>query len=192
MTPTLDQFERTLLTELRQHVAERAVVPRRRGRRRLAALGAGVLAAGSVATGAVLLSPDPAFAVHEESNGDVVVSISSLKDADGLERALAEHGVDADVTYDADAEPPPAPEAVDEAPEGATFEARGEDGEEVPPPPPGEADCGSIAVELTADGVTFRLTAAAVAADAPLRIETAGGDADGWGSIAVQWEGSVC
>lgn len=191
MTPTLDPFEQALLTELRQHVATRAVVPQRNGRRRLAAAGAGVLAAGSVAVGAVLLQPDPAFAVHEDDDGDVVVTISSLEDADGLERALAEHGVEADVAYDAEAYPdvqpiPPAggPGAAG-ADSGPSLESHGA------APATGEEPCGSIAVATDRDGITFRLPASAIAAESPLRIQLAGDD-DAWSSIAIQWEEPVC
>ncbi|MDQ6525724.1 hypothetical protein RB608_19060 [Nocardioides sp. LHD-245] len=194
MTRTLDPFEQALLTELRRHVAERDVVPVRTGRRRLAAVGAGILAAGSAATGAVLLQPDPAFAVHEDRNGDVVVTISSLKDADGLERALAEHGVDADVSYDAepfpDAPPiPPSGDAGDAAASGTdsgpSLESHGAGAA------PGGAPCGAIAVETDGDGVTFRLPASAIAAESPLRIQLAGEDL-GWASIGIQWEQPVC
>lgn len=194
MTRTLDPFEQSLLTELRRHVSERDAVPVRRGRRRLAAVGAGVLAAGSVATTAVLLQPDPAFAVHEERDGDVVVTISSLKDADGLERALAEHGVEADVSYDAEAFPDVAP--IPPPGEGSGTAASGTDSgpsleSHGVPPAAGERPCGAIAVETDGDGITFRLPASAIAAASPLRIRLAGEDL-GWASVGIQWEQPVC
>jgi hypothetical protein len=37
--------------------------------------------------------------VEQEGNGDVVVTIHRLTDAAGLEKALREHGIDAQVTY---------------------------------------------------------------------------------------------
>lgn len=196
MTSTLDTFEQSLLTELRRHVAERPA-PQRGGRRRrrLAAAGAGILAAGSIATGAVLLQPGPAFAVQEETDGDIVVTIASLKDAAGLERALEEHGVEAEVSYDADdllpevREVPPGDADADPGPSlqtGGVDRAESAEGAEGGPPP-----CGVIAVEVHDDGITFRLPAEAVAAASPLRIRTAG-ETDGWSSIAVQWERPVC
>lgn len=192
MTSTLDTFEQSLLTELRRHVAERpAPQPRRRSRtRRWAATGAGLVAAGSVAAGAVLLQPGPAFAVQEEADGDIVVTIASLKDADGLERALEEHGVEAEVTYGADDLLPdvrevPAPSGDDPGPRRETGGATAAE------PSDGPLDCEAIAVELRGDEITFRLPAEAVAAASPLQIRTAG-ETDGWSAIAVQWERPVC
>lgn len=196
-TPTLDTFEQSLLTELRRHVAERPGPhparerrPQRRVRRRLAAAGAGLVAAGSVAAGAVLLQPGPAFAVQEEADGDIVVTIASLKDADGLERALEEHGVEAEVTYGADDLLPdvrevPPPSGDDPGPRLETG------GETAADPPVGPLACDVIAVELRGDEITFRLPAEAVAAASPLQIWTAG-ETDGWSAIAVQWERPVC
>lgn len=202
MTSTLDTFEQSLLTELRRHVADRPS-PRRTRRRRWAAAGAGLVAAGSIATGAVLLQPGPAFAVQEEADGDIVVTIASLDDAAGLERALAEHGVEAEVSYDADEllpevqEVPPgkadADIGIDPGPRletGGTDPAEGPEGAEGAEVPDG-LPCGAIAIETRGDGITFRLPAAAVAAESPLVIRTAG-KTDGWSSIAVQWERPVC
>ncbi|MBU2694941.1 hypothetical protein [Pimelobacter sp. 30-1] len=196
MTSTLDTFEQSLLTELRRHVADRPS-PRRTRRRRWAAAGAGLVAAGSIATGAVLLQPGPAFAVQEEADGDIVVTIASLDDAAGLERALAEHGVEAEVSYDADEllpevqEVPPgkadADISIDPGPRLETGGTDPAEGAEVPEGLP----CGAIAIETRGDGITFRLPAAAVAAESPLVIRTAG-KTDGWSSIAVQWERPVC
>ncbi|AJR18123.1 hypothetical protein GUY44_12370 [Pimelobacter simplex] len=192
MTSTLDTFEQSLLTELRRHVAERpAPQLRRRSRtRRWAATGAGLVAAGSVAAGAVLLQPGPAFAVQEEADGDIVVTIASLKDADGLERALEEHGVEAEVTYGADDLLPdvrevPPPSGDDPGPRMETG------GETAAEPPAGPLACDVIAVELRGGEITFRLPAEAVAAASPLQIRTAG-ETDGWSAIAVQWERPVC
>jgi hypothetical protein len=42
----------------------------------------------------------PAYAVAEDGNGDVTVTIHRLDDAAGLEQALSAHGIDADVSYD--------------------------------------------------------------------------------------------
>lgn len=192
MTSTLDPFEQSLLTELRRHVAERPSPRpgRSRTRRRWAAAGAGLVAAGSVAAGAVLLQPSPAFAVQEEADGDIVVTIASLKDAAGLERALEEHGVEAEVTYGADDLLPEVREVP--PPSGDDPGTRMETGgETAAAPPDGPLACDVIAVELRGGEITFRLPAEAVAADSPLVIRTAG-ETDGWSSIAVQWERPVC
>lgn len=185
-TTPLDHFEQSLLTELRHHVADRAGV--RRPRRRVAALAAAVVTAGSVGAAALLLHPDPAFAVDTAPGGDVVVTIKSLDDAAGLERALAEHGVEAQVSHDG------APVAVERAPGGAPAGAPGgaPDGTAAPAPEVAPLPCGTVAVGGGDGGVSFRLPAAAVRAGVPLRIQT-GAAADGWSSsLTVFWEKPVC
>ncbi len=108
MTSSLDTFETALLTELRGYVAQRpadsgppAPSARRKHHRRRWAYA--VLAAASVAGIAVLAlpgtGPSPAYAVTEGNDGEVHVRVDRIDDAAGLERALAEHGVAADVTY---------------------------------------------------------------------------------------------
>lgn len=102
----LDHFESALLGELRQHVATRPAptpVPERprRGRR----VAVGIAAAAAAATAYVVVSPggpavSPAYAVDQQSDGDVVVTIHRLEDSDGLEAALRDLGIDADVDYD--------------------------------------------------------------------------------------------
>lgn len=192
----LDAFEQSLLTELRHHVAERsgASAPRPgRVRRRLAVLAAAAVAGGSVALGAAVLRPDAAFAVVEEGDGDIVVTITSLEDADGLEAALAEHGVEADVAYD-----PSGPVVVD-SPEdqpghgvGAGVGAEAEADQAVSPPAGEEQEpCGLIGVEIDDDAITFRLPAEAVDAKSPLHVRTAG-DSLGRGMVTVAWESPVC
>src|SRR5689334_136742 len=101
----LDSFETALLVELRREVAEHPAAPslvrRPRRRRRLAALSATAVAASVVAVfGLGGSGGSPAYAVAEDGNGDVTVTIHRLDDAAGLERALAAHGIDADVSYD--------------------------------------------------------------------------------------------
>jgi hypothetical protein len=102
----LDSFESALLLELRQHVAEHPApepVPGRRPRRRLrlAAIGATGVAASVVAVfGLGSGGGSPAYAVDENSDGDVIVTVHRLDDAAGLEKALADKGIDADVSYD--------------------------------------------------------------------------------------------
>jgi hypothetical protein len=94
----LDQFDRALLTELRQVAIEGAPAPRRT--RRLALAGTGVAALAATVVGVTTLGSSPAYAVSENGDGDVVITIRELKDAAGLEQALADHGIDADVDYD--------------------------------------------------------------------------------------------
>jgi hypothetical protein len=100
MNTQLDIFEAALLTELREHVSNRA--PQRRPGRRWAA---GILAAAAVA-GAFFATgigggpaATPAYAVQVDDDGSVVVTIHALEDAAGLESALADQGIDADVSY---------------------------------------------------------------------------------------------
>lgn len=106
-SPGLDSFERDLLTELRSVVTERAAAAaprtappsrRRRPLQAASAVGALVAAAGA----AVLAGGSPAFAVDTTDDGSVVVTINELDDADGLEEALADHGVRAEVDYAGD------------------------------------------------------------------------------------------
>lgn len=100
----LDAFESRLLAELRREVAgtaaaEAAPAPVRT-RRRALALAAGVAAAAVL--GVVLvpgLGSTPAYSVQEGNAGEVVVEVNRPEDAAGLERALEEHGIAADVTY---------------------------------------------------------------------------------------------
>lgn len=49
--------------------------------------------------GSATVGTSAAFAVEQQSNGDLKVSIHRLTDASGLEKALEARGVDADVTY---------------------------------------------------------------------------------------------
>ena len=100
----LDAFESRLLAELRREVAATAAVEAApapvRTRRRALALAAGVAAAAVL--GVVLvpgLGSTPAYSVQEGNAGEVVVEVNRPEDAAGLERALEEHGIAADVTY---------------------------------------------------------------------------------------------
>ena len=106
---TLDALRgRAASTELRAHVATRdpeatpAPQPHRRHRRRWAA---GLAAAAAAASAFVVVSPggpavSPAYAVDQQADGDVVVTIHRLEDAAGLEAALAEHGIEAEVSFE--------------------------------------------------------------------------------------------
>jgi hypothetical protein len=104
MNTQLDTFETRLLAELRREVAaepatEASPAPVRTRRRALAPA-AGIAAATVV--GVVLvpgLGPTPAYSVQEGNAGEVEVEITRPEDAAGLERALEEHGIAADITY---------------------------------------------------------------------------------------------
>jgi len=66
---------------------------------------AGLAAAAAAATTYVVISPggpavSPAYAVEQQADGDVVVTIHRLEDADGLEAALRANGIDASVNFD--------------------------------------------------------------------------------------------
>ena len=137
--PTLDRFETKLLDELRAHVATRPEVatpppparrPHRRGR-----WAAGLAAAAAAAMAYVVVSPggpavSPAYGVDQQADGDVVVTIHRLEDAAGLEAALRELGIDANVSFD-----------PSNSGDTFTFQAPdGAQGEVGKPAPPGGTD----------------------------------------------------
>lgn len=106
MTNDLDTFEAQLLSELRTAVAARAegqplsgLAPVRGKRRRIAA--AAATAAAAIVAAIVVPSAlgDPAYAVQDGPSGSVDVKVNRLEDAAGLQRALVEHGVKADVQF---------------------------------------------------------------------------------------------
>ncbi|MGL5808733.1 MAG: hypothetical protein ACRCYQ_02170 [Nocardioides sp.] len=95
-------FETALLAELRDVVTERAEspaldMPKPRRRGRAAVIGAAAAAAIAAVAVTVLPASTPAFAVDRQADGDVVVTVNRLDDFDGLEEALAEYGVTAEV-----------------------------------------------------------------------------------------------
>lgn len=100
----LDAFESRLLTELRVVVDERSDTPERAPKPMPTAHRPWALAgvAAAAATGLVVwnvASPDsPAYAVDEHSDGSVTFSLFKSGAADGLETALAEAGISADIT----------------------------------------------------------------------------------------------
>lgn len=97
----LDPFETRLLAELRREVADSAShVPTPGRTRRWLAVSAGVAA--TAVLGVVLvpgLGTSAAYSVSEGNAGEIQVEINRPEDAAGLERALAAHGITADVTY---------------------------------------------------------------------------------------------
>ncbi len=131
--------------------------------------------AGATAIGVVGLRPDPAFAVERQADGDVVITVMKLSDADGLERALAKEGITAEVTYDATAA---TSSDLDNGGRPACWPAVGD----VVVDP---ADNGGVAITLAADYVA--------AHDGVLQLTAAGGrSADDWIAASVWWEGSAC
>lgn len=96
----LDPFESRLLAELRREVAVVDTPAPGRTRRRGLALAAGVAATAVV--GVVLvpgLGTTPAYSVQEGNAGEIVVEVNRPEDAAGLEQALGEYGIAANITY---------------------------------------------------------------------------------------------
>jgi hypothetical protein len=105
MMTTPERFEDRLLRELRQVVAERpapATGSRRRTPRTRLALGGVGIAAATIAIAVIATGSDVtpnAYAVESHANGAVTVSISALRDANGLQSSLRAAGVPAVVDY---------------------------------------------------------------------------------------------
>lgn len=72
---------------------------RRRPVARIIALTAGVAAAAMVAVSVTSVGSSPAFAVEQDSGGDLVVTVHRFTDSAGLENALGQNGINAEVTY---------------------------------------------------------------------------------------------
>ena len=105
MMTTPERFEDRLLRELRQVVAERpapATGSRRRTPRTRLALGGVGIAAATIAIAVIAtgsnVTPN-AYAVESHANGAVTVSITALRDANGLQSSLRAAGVPAVVDY---------------------------------------------------------------------------------------------
>ncbi|GAB3170690.1 hypothetical protein GCM10027059_37500 [Myceligenerans halotolerans] len=190
---TLDTYEQSLLTELRRHVAERSPAPDRRRAGRRWWIAAPVGAAGAAAAAFFALAPSAAYAVTEE-HGDLVVLVHRLDDAEGLEQALAEHGITAEVEYDATVVPGPPlddgePVAEDESVAtggGAGFDTEGSsetgvgvwEGDE----PLGDP---MFDVALSEDTLTVRIYDGELPDDSVLHITT-GGSAEGVAGLQVE------
>jgi hypothetical protein len=106
----LDSFETALLAQLQEEVrktlntapVEHTASPPQlhtRHRKRWLAAAATVGVALVIAWQVPGLGPTPAYAVTGRNNGEVLVRVNRLEGADGLERALSEHGIAADITY---------------------------------------------------------------------------------------------
>lgn len=101
MTTQLDDFETRLLHTLREQVTQQGTTPARRSHRprRLMAMAGAVAAAATALLVIPGLGTSPAYSVQEGNAGEIVVEINAPTDAEGLERALREHGIAADITY---------------------------------------------------------------------------------------------
>lgn len=160
---SLDQFENSLLTELRAHVSDEALASPKRTSRGWAAGIATVVVAAVAASLATFSGPtSTAYAVGPEPGGDVVVHVHRLEDAAGLERALARAGVKAVVSYN-EAVPPWLRGTAN--PEGV--------GEHEPGYTPKQSSC-TVMSTLGLDGVTLRIPGIAVGSDSVLQIALAG------------------
>jgi hypothetical protein len=177
---TLDTFEQSLLTELRQHVATRTSnrTEARTTLRRRWTVG---LTGGGLATAAAAVAlslgigvggPSAAYAIESQPDGDVVVTVYDLSDANGLERALAAKGVHADITY----------VRGFAQTDGQTRSTSGTD----------RAGC-AIALAKVDGGLRFTLTATQISSGATLDIVTSGSSSTDVGSpVAVTWSGGLC
>ena len=103
MNAQLDEFESSLLALLREHVADHAPAQPPPLKRRSSRLVLGGIAATIAAIGGVILVPGlgsgPAYSVQEGNSGKIEVQVDRFEDAAGLEQALAEHGITAQITY---------------------------------------------------------------------------------------------
>lgn len=179
---SLDQFENSLLTELRAHVSDVALAPPKRASRGwVAGIAAVVVAAVAASLAAVSGPTSTAYAVGPEPGGDVVVHVHRLEDAAGLERALARAGVKAMVSYN---------EAVPSWLRGTgNPEGVGEHDRDYTPEP---ASC-DVTDTLGVDGLTLRVPAVAVGSDSVLQIALAGDlKLQGEASIIIGFDHSPC
>ncbi len=173
---SLDTFEQSLLTELRQRVAAPNTRPAP-SRRRLAfgAAAGGLATAAAVAVfislGTGLVGSNAAYAVEAEPDGDLVVTVHDLSDAAGFEQALAAKGVHADVTY--------VPGFKQVGGQARTTPDRN-----------GSCD---IRLAKVDGGLRFTLGAAQIAAGSKLDIITSGSSPSDVGSpVSVAWTGGAC
>jgi hypothetical protein len=185
---TLDHFEQSLLTDLRGHVAERGVtaaVGRGSRRWRWAAVPAGAAAAAAAAL--LLLQPAAAYAVTESGSGYVVVTISRLDDAAGLEKALAEHGITADVEYTATPADLP-PNGPGQSVESGTSQGPSQTGPSLDSSgaaPKEGAAMPDITSSLNEDAFTLRINKNTIPTEDVLHITTSGSADSGLAGLQV-------
>lgn len=204
----LDTFEQSLLTELREHVSARARTtaarPRSRRQAWLAApiaIGATVLAVGLVGIpGSDVGQPSAAAAYSVTAdNEEIVVTITRLEDASGLEQALAEHGVEAEVTYGgredqlAGVETYPLDGFTPE-PDGFTPEPSGAGEKPLragssPPSvaPPAQTPSNQFAASIDNGTLTFHIQRSSIPVGQVLHLEIAGALDKGLASFGWAW-----
>ncbi|MEU0314471.1 hypothetical protein [Nocardioides sp. NPDC006273] len=189
----MNTFEQSLLTELRDHVATPTPTPvrsaraRRARRWRWAALPAAVAASATAAVVAVS-GPTPAYAI-DESRDDIVVTIYRLDDAAGLEQALHQHGVAAEVDYDSGASVSVGDDGGRSLDTG-TGPEQGERQQESDSTADGPGDDSAPKIEAILseeDAFTIRLDRDSIPEDQVLHLSTMGSADDGLAALRIAW-----
>lgn len=205
MSNPLNPFETELLAHLHGHLAKRPV---RRRHRRLAAVGTTLALAGVVAAGTITLAtllPTAAYAVTENADGDVTITLRNLSDSEGLQAELAKHGITATVDYSAGSQqtlsgssaPQPLPTGSSQ-----TYSVGEESGTTPtgsdPTDPAFAKGCGIDpnpakntfpTVDAAADHATIRIPHNSIPAGKSLKIATSGGGSSGYTSLTIGWIG---
>jgi len=130
----------------------------------------------AVVAGFTASGTSTAFAVEQQSNGDIVVTIHRLTDSSGLEEALSARGIDADVTY-----------------LHTTIPSDLDDGSS-PSPCAGGQNVGAT-VEPHEGGfiVTFERSYLDAHRESELLLTAAGGGSAGdWSGMRIEWSDSRC
>lgn len=156
--PELGSFEQRLLTSLHAHDGTQAAARKRR------AIGLAGAAAAMALIGAVAipqLTASPSFAVEEQADGAVTVTVRELADTQALEDALRAEGVNAEVgTLDGMIIGPPPVGAAQEETSATADAGSGDGAEPAPSAPAGDPDGESLSVEIRDDGsATFTIPA---------------------------------
>ena len=154
-----------------------AARPRARLRRRvLTSAVAAVAAVAAVVVGTTTLGTSAAFAVERDGNGDLIITIHRLTDPAGLERALGEHGIAAEVTY----LQTKVPSDLD-------------DGSGPSPCTPGQMVGATVDPDDGGFTVTFERAYLAKHRDAELSLTAAGGASAGdWAGLKFEWSDGRC
>ncbi len=145
-------------------------------RRALAGAAAAAVAVTAVVAGSATVGTPAAFAVEQQGNGDITVTIHRLTDSSGLEKALGERGIDAEVTY------------------LRTTLPSGLDDGSSPSPCVGGQTVGAM-VDPAEGGfvVTFERSYLDAHRGSELLLTAAGGaSADGWSGMRIEWSDGRC
>lgn len=148
-------------------------------RRVVAGAMAAAAAIAAAVVGSTTLGPSAAFAVEKDGDGDVVVTIHRLTDSAGLEKALDEHGIKAQVTY-------------------LQTEVASDLGDGSGPSPCADDQQVGATVDPTDDGgyaVTFEPEYLASHQGSELFLAVAGGDLAGdwaWTGMRIGWSDGRC